>query len=44
MRPQIKSRVQSSGTKKVSSRRHRATSIKGAKMEGSKQVNLRGRK
>jgi len=43
MSPQKKSLVKSSGTKKVSSA-STATSIKGAKVEGSKQVNLRGRK
>jgi hypothetical protein len=43
MTPQKKSLVKSSGTKKASSA-STATSLKAAKLEGSKQVNLRGRK
>jgi hypothetical protein len=43
MTPQKKSLVKSSGIKKAISA-SAATSMKTAKLEGSKQVNLRGRK
>jgi len=43
MTPQKKSLVKSSGTAKKASSASTATSMKAAKLEGSKQVNLRRR-